>query len=128
MNNQALGRYIESCSRRAFGWGTWDCCLFAADAVKAMTGRDPASRLRATYCNEAEALAIITAGGGIDSIVEKAGLKPVTSPFQNGDIGRLKMKGHITALVVYWQGRFLAATKKGLTEMDQRHIDLAFRP
>lgn len=33
--------YIRECQHRIFQWGTFDCCLFAADAIRIMTGRDP---------------------------------------------------------------------------------------
>jgi hypothetical protein len=33
----------------AFAWGRNDCTIFAADAVQALTGADPAAHLRGTY-------------------------------------------------------------------------------
>lgn len=123
-----LAAYIAQCSRRVFGWGIWDCCLFASDAVKCMTGKDPASRLRAIYANEKEARQLVEHLGGYAEIVKKAGLKPVTAPFRDGDIGVLSPQSHISALVVYWQGRFLGVDRaRGLAPIASRHIQEVFR-
>jgi hypothetical protein len=36
-----LTDYLRANHARPFAWGRWDCALFVAGAVKAMTGRDP---------------------------------------------------------------------------------------
>ncbi len=51
-----------------FTWGSHDCCLFAADAVIAVTGVDPAAEWRGRYSSEAEALAL-QGEGGLEGIV-----------------------------------------------------------
>lgn len=42
----ALSQYLAEAGRQQFQWGTHDCALFAAGAVAAMTGVDPAARWR----------------------------------------------------------------------------------
>ncbi len=37
-----LRTIIEAARERPFSWGQHDCCLFASDAIEAMTGVDPA--------------------------------------------------------------------------------------
>jgi len=126
-----LAAYISQCSRRTFGWGIWDCCLFAADAVKCTTGKDMAAHLRATYANQNEARRLVSSIGGYAAIVLDGGLIPVTGPFQDGDIGVLKSRGDISALVVFWQGRFLGVFgegKYGLMPIASRHVEEVFRP
>lgn len=44
-----LAAYIERVRRAPFAWSTHDCCMFAAGAVEAVTGADPAAELRGTY-------------------------------------------------------------------------------
>lgn len=46
-----------------FQYGTFDCCLFAADCVKAITGVDLADTFRGTYNDETGALKILAANG-----------------------------------------------------------------
>lgn len=45
----SLSAFIQSRLNTAFEWGTHDCCLFAADAVKLQTGADLASEYRGHY-------------------------------------------------------------------------------
>lgn len=45
----ALHDYIAALSGAVFNWGTLDCALFAAGAVQAMTGIDPAAAYRGRY-------------------------------------------------------------------------------
>ena len=44
-----LHSYLESRRTTPFAYGTHDCCLFAAGAVAAMTGIDPAASFRNHY-------------------------------------------------------------------------------
>lgn len=44
-----LADYLAGCSGARFLWGRLDCALFAAGAVLAMTGTDPAATYRGRY-------------------------------------------------------------------------------
>ena len=44
-----LRTYLDRVTWEPFKWGTHDCALFAADAVNAMCGVDPAAAFRNTY-------------------------------------------------------------------------------
>lgn len=44
-----LSACIGEALQRPFEWGVHDCALFAADAVLAMTGEDPAEAFRGRY-------------------------------------------------------------------------------
>ena len=46
---QRLHDYLSGCEDAEFAWGTLDCALFAAGAVEAMTGDDPAAAYRGHY-------------------------------------------------------------------------------
>lgn len=50
-----------------FGWGVNDCCLFAADAVQAITGEDPARELRG-YTTALQAARIVKAHGDLKAL------------------------------------------------------------
>lgn len=47
-----LSRYLINISDKPHLYGSVDCALFAAGAVLAMTGEDPAAHLRGTYETE----------------------------------------------------------------------------
>ncbi len=44
-----LHKYIVRRHKEKFAWGSMDCCLFACDAIKEMTGVDLASDFRGKY-------------------------------------------------------------------------------
>lgn len=44
-----LNDYIESCQSKEFKYGSFDCVIFAADAVKLVTGIDPIYEGRGEY-------------------------------------------------------------------------------
>jgi hypothetical protein len=52
---QALADYLLAQREAVFAWGRMDCVLFAAGAVAAMTGADPAADLRGKYRSQAGA-------------------------------------------------------------------------
>lgn len=49
-------------------WGTNDCAMFAAGAVLAMTGVDPAAEWRGSYATEDDAAALMDRLGGLDAV------------------------------------------------------------
>lgn len=70
-----------------FAWASQDCCLFAADAVMAMTGEDPAVDVRGRYSDAAQAARVLADVGGIEAAGQRAGdeCKPLAAGV--GDIG-----------------------------------------
>lgn len=44
-----LIRFLVQNRSRPFCWGSWDCCLFASDAVREITGTDLAVAYRGQY-------------------------------------------------------------------------------
>lgn len=59
-----LAALLAEAKDRPLDWGRHDCCLFAADAVLAMTGEDPAAALRGRYRDVKGARRIVKARGG----------------------------------------------------------------
>lgn len=76
-----------------FAWGSNDCCLFAADAVLAMTGEDPAAALRG-YGSAMESARIVEEQGGLREIATHA-LGPEVAPAMAaiGDVVLLANEG-----------------------------------
>lgn len=92
---ERLAALIEARREAPFAWGSHDCCLFAADAVLASTGRDPAAAVRGSYASEAEAEALMLGAGGLEAFVAaaaaEAGLPEIPVAFaQRGDIALVR--------------------------------------
>lgn len=52
-----------------FAWGVQDCCLFACDGLRAITGLDPAAKLfRGQYRDAAGAARLVRKHGGVEAI------------------------------------------------------------
>ena len=64
----AFDEFLIASRARPFVWGQWDCCLFVADAIRAITGEDLACGLRARYSSLREARWILRARYGSASI------------------------------------------------------------
>jgi hypothetical protein len=77
-----------------FQWGGHDCCIFAADAVLACTGEDPAADLRGAYSNEMQAAKVLREYGGVGMIAEnRLAFSVPASMARTGDIGLVKIAG-----------------------------------
>ncbi|MCB9990675.1 MAG: hypothetical protein H6867_04770 [Rhodospirillales bacterium] len=92
LNNwpEAFAAALEAVQHEPFEWGKNDCCLFACNIVKAITGTDLASPFRG-YKDRAEAFEIIKGYGGIgklaESVAEEYGI-PEINPLiaRRGDV------------------------------------------
>lgn len=65
-----LDRYLTAQRAAEFCYGQLDCALFAAGAVAAMTGVDPAENLRGRYATLREGLELLTTVLGDTSLPE----------------------------------------------------------
>ncbi len=68
---QRLHAAIDLHRRKTFRYGTHDCCLFAADLVKAMTGWDPAESMRGTYHDQLGAWRVLRNFGGEEAMLSE---------------------------------------------------------
>jgi hypothetical protein len=76
-----------------FAWGSNDCCLFAADAVLAMTDVDHAQDLRG-YTSALQARRLIEDRGGLAQIATEALGPPVAVVFAAvGDVVLMQNEG-----------------------------------
>ena len=67
-----LCAYLGTCAARPFEWGRHDCALFLAGGIEAMTGIDPARKLRGTYGSAKEGRARLKQMG-FGSLIELVG-------------------------------------------------------
>jgi len=89
-----LERYLIENEKQNFQYGHFDCCLFAAGAIEAMTGVDLAEAFRGHYANHKQAMVIVRKACGRMSFVslaaklfEKAHMPEVAPQFaQRGDV------------------------------------------
>ena len=65
---EALAGVVEATRRAPFAWGEHDCCLWAADCVAAMTGRDFAAGFRGAYSDAAGAVEILANWGSLRAL------------------------------------------------------------
>ncbi len=83
----ALFDLVEQRMAAPFAWGSNDCCLFAADAVLAITGQDLAADLRGTYSSAQQAARVLKRLGGVAAIPAARGLVEVPPLMaQRGDL------------------------------------------
>lgn len=62
----ALSDYLAGQGGAVFAWGACDCAMFAAGAVLAMTGTDPAAELRGRYKSATGAARVLKRYGADD--------------------------------------------------------------
>ena len=68
-----LDDFIKSRQNQKFQWGVHDCCLFACDAIREITGEDIAYYFRGKYKTKDEAYLMLLAfsGGGLNETTKK---------------------------------------------------------
>lgn len=69
-----LTAFLAEAARGAFRPGRLDCALFAAGAVEAVTGRDPAADFRGRYATLNEGYAALRSAGHADHVALAASL------------------------------------------------------
>ena len=82
---ERLADFMDSVRDEPFSWGEHDCCQFAAKAVEAITGENPAARW--VYDSSQGAKELLDANGGVEGLVTQALGAPVhPSRMQRGDV------------------------------------------
>ena len=116
---EKLVTYLQENLDTPFKWGTFDCCLFAANAVHAMTGKDFAEPFRGKYTTEkGAAKALIKYGNGDIKSTLNAIFGPL-KPRLNAGRDDLVLVETDTgdALGVVASGKIWVATLNGLATM-----------
>jgi hypothetical protein len=105
-----------------FAWGTNDCCLFPANAIKSFTGVDLAADFRGKYTDEVSAFVSIrevangaTVGDAAAYCAGKYGLQEWDFPkkARRGDLVVIEQPGGIIAGVVHLNGRHVISVGEG---------------
>lgn len=68
---ERLDRFIRESHTKPFKWGSFDCCLFSCDAVRAMTDVDLAADFRGKYRSKTGAAKLMKKFKGVEGIAWK---------------------------------------------------------
>ncbi len=132
-----LPEFIEANRHRSFAWGSWDCSLFAAEAIQAITGVDVGQEFRGRYKTERSAMRTIkrvTGGCGVEAaaayVASAHGMAEIAHPRAagRGDLVVADNAGRTVAGIVAQHGRsVLSVGEHGLTEIPLAAIKRAWR-
>jgi hypothetical protein len=112
---ELLATHLSAVQAIPFGWSTHDCCTFAGDAVRAITGTDPMADLRGTYSTALQAAKVLQAEGGLPVAVSKRlGFGKLPALAQRGDVILFNMHGHGPALGICTGPLFAAPGEQGM--------------
>lgn len=119
----SLHTYIKAHLNTPFEWGTFDCCLFPAGAVMAMTDIDFAEEFRGHYSTAMGAKrALIKYGSGDikKTMVNKFGPMLHRLMAGRGDLVLINTPWG-EALGIVWSGKIWATGEQGLITMPLRN-------
>lgn len=128
----ALENYLLSVWREPFQWGRHDCALFAAGAVEAMTGDDPAADYRGRYTTLLGGLRLLKKSGHANHADFAASLFEEIHPSmaQVGDLAAIKVDDDgLYALGIVQGSRIyvLRPGEAGIGTVDLLDAERAFR-
>ena len=83
---ERLHQFIEDRREAVFLWGERDCCLFAADALRAMCGSDFGAGYRGKYKSAAGAARILLRQGGVAGVADRFLVRAPTLMAGRGDV------------------------------------------
>lgn len=109
-------------------WGVSDCLLTVADAIEAVTGVDPAAKIRCRYETEAGAARLLRRRKMTTVEDALAKLLPETGRLlaQRGDVGTIDLDGAIAAGFLTDRG-FAVKDVRGLVFHPQTAVRRAFK-
>lgn len=126
-----LSDYIDSVRHRPFVYGEHDCALFAAGAIEAVTGIDPAAALRGKYKTRLGGLRLLKKLGFANHAEFAASLFEEMHPSraQIGDIAAIELGGGAISLGVVQGTRIfvLRPDVQGMATVDLLTASKAFR-
>ena len=126
---ERLYREIEKARYKPFRYGKNDCCTFACDCVKAMTGEDPMAAFRRQYKDDASARAALkTIGSGslYHTVRRKFGNPIPVAMAHRGDLALAITRNGPTLFVVLGE-KMVGPGDDGLEHVPAADADRAFR-
>ena len=114
-----LNEYIEANKDKAFKYGTWDCCIFTAGAVHAITGINHIKGFK--YKSKKVAEKILEANGGIVTILDEKFKQIPSSLAKRGD---LVLYNQAVGICIGARGLFL--NPEGYSTVSMNDIVLAW--
>jgi hypothetical protein len=123
---ERLDSFLTSNAKNHFTYGRWDCCLFVCDAIRTMTGIDPAEGFRESYVTRMGAMVIAKRKYGrasVRTIAERVTAKrdmPACLPTlaHRGDLVMFKRPNDYSLGIVDLSGRFAAIlTQSGIQRL-----------
>lgn len=125
----ALAEYLRERADSPFVWGENDCCMFAADWVLRVTGRDHLAIFRVLYSDEIGAAELLAEVGGVArGATEMLGRPlPTVATAQRGDVVLFE-SGQGPALGICVGDKFAALKPpQGIGYFAMRHAVTAWR-
>ncbi|MFM2042564.1 MAG: hypothetical protein RLY86_1140 [Pseudomonadota bacterium] len=124
---ERLDRVVGVARHSTFAWGRVDCCLFAADAVVAVTGMDPAAPWRGTYADARTAARLLGRLGGLGGlgataagIARRHGWPAVPPAFLGrGDVALVRLDDGRPALAVCLGTALVLPAERGLAKLER---------
>lgn len=132
----ALEAFLFEAQNRKFHYGSWDCCLFVCDAIKVMTGTDPATPFRGRYDSRDEAERELLSFCGSRSVRAVAERVAATNAMTEipvkfagrGDVALVKRSRDYSLGLVDLSGRdLLIAGASGLARISQMRAVRAWK-
>jgi len=127
---ERLARFLDARRETAWEYGAHDCALFAADAVHAITGVDPAARIRG-YIGRLAAIEVVRQHGGLAHLAEtemaRAGSVPAApGKAQRGDLVLVTVDDETDALGVVADRDVAVANAPGWARVPRHRITAAW--
>lgn len=109
-----------------FVWGEADCLLSVGDYIAARGGYDVTGLFRGTYGDEAGAMAYVGRYGGVEGLIDLAGVPRVPDDREavRGDVVALDTGGVIVGALCTGPG-IAARLERGVIEVDRRFVRIA---
>jgi hypothetical protein len=121
---------IAAAKERKFSFGAHDCCLFSATVADAISDGDYVKRLleQFNYLSEADVIAILQAGGGLQQLVTDFIGEPIpVGQAMAGDVVLIRDIEEKEVLGVCEGSQVLCATDKGVIPFKMSRAICAWR-
>lgn len=101
---------------REFHYGAWDCCLFVCDAIRVMTGVDPALAFRGKYDSAKAARLLGSVKAVSEAVAARYGMPEVSIRHaRRGDVALIKRgRDYSLGLIALDGRRVLVAGARGV--------------